>query len=80
MSEESVYNLQEIDSLIQLSKETIEGLKRDGRRAHNITDSIAVAKNITRLTEDIRRLVRVRLNLIKENGNKTNGGEKNESE
>ena len=66
MSENGGTALEEIDYLIQLSKETIEKLKKDWRSTNRISESIAASKNIARLAGDIRRLVRMRMKLQKE--------------
>jgi hypothetical protein len=67
MSEDSEYNLQEIDNLINMNKETIKDLERTQHKYLSNKDAIAASKGIMRSTENIRKLLRMRMKLIKEN-------------
>ena len=80
MSENQEYTIEEIDNLIRINKETIEDLQRNRRMCNGIQDDITVSKSITRITEGIRKLLRIRMKLIKESKNyKPKGGAENES-
>jgi len=60
-----------IDHLIELSYESIEELRIQlKRKCYQVDDTVKATKAIARLTEDIRKLLRMRAKLQKE-GEKT---------
>lgn len=69
MNDNHEYALGEIDNLIRINKETIENLKYSRERSHYIENTIAINKSITRVTEHIRKLLRIRISLSKDSKN-----------
>ena len=71
-------NLEIVNEMIQKSKDAIARIER-GMQFCDIPDQISACKSITRLTEDVRRLVRLRMKLEKEQkSNKAQGNVENE--
>lgn len=55
-----------IDDMLRLSYDSIQNLKSDLCRCSRISDTIAINKTIARLSEDIRKLLRIKANFYKE--------------
>ncbi|MDD5679933.1 MAG: hypothetical protein PHI59_01680 [Candidatus Omnitrophica bacterium] len=74
-------DMREIDNLIEKNKETIKKLEEARIICYDVGEMVSVNKSIIRITENMRKLLRIRMKLIKEtNSYKTKTGAENGSE